>query len=322
LRGGSRRGRRWRFWHVGAHIPAEVAFQHAVGFGRFLAPAVHVGFAGFDGQGTEYQPVVDRQGGGYVAGGVGAAGVVVMVLGRKHQDMGQRPHGFAHPGPAVVVEIQVVVPVYVGVGGPQALERGANHEHLHQPQVQAQQLEGVIGHDQPPGPAVHEGLGDGELAFVVQAAGHVVRAVVHLIEGLHPLQHPVIGAAAVGKQVEAAVNEFFHTEKHDQRGPEIGLLQPRQRSGAAGDQRGQAQGEQQQHQRSLHRHHHEGGEEGHAPVLLVFAAIPGAAADHLPQGGDHNKSRDQHRQFLIVHCCCPHEGCLDVMTVRRAGIFF
>ena len=184
------------------HIPEEIALEHTIGFFIILAPAVHLRFFLLNSQRAKNQPVVNRQGGCDILGGVRSTCMMMVMLGREGNHMRQRPHGLTHPGPLVIVKVQIPVPVHVRLGCPQPLEGGRHQKDFHQAQIQAHQLKSVVGHDEPPGPAIHKRLGNGQLPLVILATGQMVRAMAHLVERLDPLQHPVLWAAAVGKQVK------------------------------------------------------------------------------------------------------------------------
>ncbi len=77
-------------------------------------------------------------------------------------------------------------------------------------------------------------MGDRQLSLVICAAGQVVGAMAHLVEGLNPLQGFVFWAPCMGKQMGRAMQKFFDAEKPNERKPKIRLLQPGQATGTFG----------------------------------------------------------------------------------------
>ena len=216
----------------------------------------------------------------------------MVMLGRKGNHVRQCPHGFTHPGPFVIVEVQIPVPVHMGLGCPQTFKGRRHKKDFHQAQIQTNQLEGVVRHDEPPGPAIHKGLRHRQLPLAVLAASQVMGPMAHLVERLNPLQHLVLRAATVGKQVKRTMQEFFDAEEGNQGRPEILALQPGKRTSASREKTGQSQSNQQQHQRALNSHHHESGKKRDFPVLASLSSFAGAARKDFPDGGDNDEGGD------------------------------
>ena len=123
------------------------------------------------------------------------------------------------------MEIKVVVPLRMGMGRPKPFSDSAPEKDIDQPQIQCQQLKPVVGHDQPPQPAVSEGLCHGDFsAFII--ATEMMRPVREFVDGLDGLRPAMLWALAMRKIVTGTVNQFFKTEKGNHCWPEILVIKP------------------------------------------------------------------------------------------------